>query len=95
MRIFEMGLSLERGEFEKLVNQFLAAFCLIANVADKAGAVILRHVLVEKFGSSLDRGEGRLEFVGEGLDVTLGIVAPFERFAHVVEGIGEGVDLTA
>ena len=44
--VFEMGLGFEGGEFEELVDEFFAAFCLATDVADEAGAVGLGHVFV-------------------------------------------------
>jgi len=93
--IFEMSLGFEGGELKELVDEFFAAFGLRADIVDEAGPVGLRHVFIEKFGSSLNGGERRFEFVGEGLNVAFGVLSSLQGFPHVVESVGEGADFAA
>ena len=53
------------------------------------------HVFVHELGGSSNGGEGRFEFVSEGLDIFVGMSATFQRFAHVVESIGESIGFAA
>ena len=76
------------------MNHRFAPLRLIPNVPHEFGAIGLGHVFVQKFGGSLNGGEGRLEFVGQSLNVAFGILASFEGFPHIMEGIGESVHFT-
>jgi len=82
------------GKFQKSMGESLATRCLIPDVLQEMGPVLSGHVLVEKFGSALNRGEGRLQLVGQILDVLVCVFSSLQGFSHVVEGIGEGVDFT-
>jgi len=82
------------GKFQKSMGESLATRCLIPDVLQEMGPVLSWYVLVEKFGSALNRGEGRLQLVGQILDVLVCVFSSLQGFSHVVEGIGEGVDFT-
>lgn len=92
---FEVRERFHGGEFQKSMGESLAARCLILDVLQEMGPVLRGHVLVEKFGSALNCGEGRLQLMGQILDVLVCVFSSLQGFSHVVEGIGEGVDFTA
>lgn len=82
-------------EFQKSMGESLAARRLIPDVFQEMGSIFGGHVLVEKFGSALNRGERRLQFMGQILNVLVRVFPPLQGFSHVVEGLGEGIDFTS
>ena len=80
--LFQRLAFFHRSQFQHPIHQFLNALRLVPDVSHETLPLLQWHVLVQQFCRSPDGGQRALQFMGQGLHITLSVILARQCLPH-------------